>query len=131
MDFPYLIIQPGLYGPMLTLEVWNLNGNWTSFEAYVDSGATYSIFDADSAAILGLEITQGRKSAIIVGDGNRIPVYLFQLPVRFSGHSFRATIGFSKKLGVGFNLLGRHSFFNHFRICFNDKERLLQTTYLG
>lgn len=131
MDFPYLMVQPGLYGPIVTLDVCGRQGNWINTEAYVDSGATYSIFDADTAAILGFQLNQGRKMFIVVGDGNRIPVYLFQLPVNFSGYKFRATIGFSEKLGVGFNLLGRHSFFDKFRVCFNDRERLLQTTYLA
>lgn len=131
MEFPYLVIPPGLHGPIITMEIWGRQRKWIGLEAYVDSGATYSIFDADSAVILGLDLPKGRRTLIVVGDGNKIPVFLFQLPVRFAGHSFKATIGFSQKLGVGFNLLGRQSFFDRFRICFNDKEKILQTTYLG
>ena len=67
---------------------------------------------------------------IRVGDGKQIPVYLHKLPVRFAGHKFTAVIGFSQNLGVGFSLLGRADFFDRFRICFNDKERSLETTCL-
>jgi len=34
-----------------------------------------------------------------------------------------APIGFSERLGVGFNLLGRKGIFEHFKVCFSDKER--------
>lgn len=131
MDFPYVRIQSGLFGPIVTLDIYARDGTCVSMEAYVDSGATYSIFRADRAEILGLKLHQGRKTLIIVGDGNEIPVYLFRLPVRFAGHSFIAIIGFSKKLGVGFNLLGRRGFFDKFRICFNDRAKLIQTTFLS
>lgn len=33
---------------------------------------------------------------------------------------------FSKQLGVGFNLLGRKSFFDRFHICFDDKHRFME-----
>lgn len=131
MDFPYLIVHPGVFEPIVSLDILSKEGKWVKMEAYVDSGATYSIFDAGRAHILGLKLSKGKRTSITVGDGNKIAVYLFRLPVRFAGHFFSATIGFSEKLGVGFNLLGRHSFFDRFRICFNDRERILQTTFLG
>ena len=68
---------------------------------------------------------------LTVGDGGLIPVYLHNLLVRFAGREFNASIGFSDKLGVEFNLLGRASFFKKFMICFNDKENFLSATWLG
>lgn len=43
---------------------------------------------------------------------------------------FNATIGFSESLGIGFNLLGRVDFFDRFRICFTDKEKIVEMTFL-
>jgi len=34
-------------------------------------------------------------------------------------------IGFSEKLGVGFNLLGRKDIFDVFRVCFSDDTKIL------
>ena len=129
MRYPYREVSPGFFAPIINLEIWT-GGRWVECDAYVDSGATYSIFHTDMAAILGLTYYKGRKIMIRVGDGKLIPVYLHKLPIQFAGHKFTAVIGFSEKLGVGFNLLGRVDFFNRFRICFNDKERAVETTYL-
>jgi len=38
---------------------------------------------------------------------------------------FKAAVGFSDKLGVGFHLLGRQDVFDHFRICFHEKRRVV------
>ncbi|OGX38946.1 MAG: hypothetical protein A3D87_03635 [Omnitrophica WOR_2 bacterium RIFCSPHIGHO2_02_FULL_50_17] len=129
MRFPYREFSRGQFAPIVNLEVWG-GGRWIEVEAYIDSGATYSIFHADTAGILGIAYANGKKIMIRVGDGNLISVYLNKLPVKFAEHRFNAAVGFSKDLGVGFNLLGRVDFFDRFRICFNDKEKFLETTYL-
>ena len=129
MMHPYREISKGFFAPIVNLEIWT-GGRWVELDAYIDSGATFSIFHTDVATILGLSYRNGRKTMIRVGDGKLIPVYLHKLPIQFSGYKFTAVIGFSESLGVGFNLLGRVDFFNRFRICFNDKERVVDTTYL-
>jgi len=65
---------------------------------------------------------------VTVGDGGFIPVYLHKLDVKVGDIPFKATIGFSERLGVGFNLLGRKDFFTHFDITFSDKTRILTFT---
>jgi len=129
MRYPYQPIAKGLLAPIVDIQIWS-SGRWVTFDAYVDSGATYTIFGPDNAEILGINLRSGRKIMIRVGDGKLIPVYLHKLPVQFSGQQFNATIGFSESLGVGFNILGRISFFDRFRICFNDKQGMVDTTYL-
>lgn len=131
MEFPYLKVQPGLSGPMVPIELWSpRDANWIDMEAYVDSGATYSIFGIEIVEILGLNLTHGRRVSVVIGDGKNLPVYLFKIPVRFAEIIFPALIGFSEKLGVGFNLLGRQTFFTKFRFCFSDRQRIVQVTHL-
>lgn len=122
-------VSRGIFAPIISLEIWS-GERWIGCEAYLDSGATYSIFHADLAQILGLVYRKGRKVFVKVGDGGLIPVYLHKLPVKFAEVKFNALIGFSESLGVGFNLLGRVSFFDRFRICFNDKDKIVETTRL-
>ncbi len=129
MRHPYREVTKGFFAPIVDIDLWT-EGRWVKFDAYVDSGATYSILHTDKAEILGLNFRSGRKILIRVGDGKLIPVYTHKLPVQFAGQKFTAIIGFSENLGVGFNLLGRISFFDRFRICFNDKEKTLDTTHL-
>lgn len=95
---------------------------WFEFWAFVDSGATYSIFASGEAEGLGIEIRRGKKTMVVVGDGSYIPVYLFNIPVSIGDIEFTAEIGFSDRLGVGFNLLGRRDFFDIFRVCFSDSQ---------
>ncbi len=62
-----------------------------------------------------------------VGDGDAMPVLVYKLKVRFAEHAFKAEIGFSDKLGVGFNIVGRASFFQRFKICFNEHDKVVST----
>jgi hypothetical protein len=64
-----------------------------------------------------------------VGDGKSIPVYFHTLPIIIGNVSFNAIIGFSEKLGVGFNLLGRRSVFEKFVVVFDDIKR--QITFIS
>ena len=97
-------------------------------EAYVDSGASFSIFGSDRADLLGVDYKRGARVDLVVGDGDSLTVLLHKVSVEFAGTQFVAEIGFSEQLGIGFNLLGRRSFFDRFRICFDDRHRRLDIT---
>ncbi len=129
MNFPYLRLAPNVYAPIVPLEIWN-HGRWIGQEGYVDSGATLSIFGEEVARLLGIRIEKGKRLSVRVGDGKEIPVYEHHLRVRFAGIIFNTPIGFSRQLGVGFNLIGRKGFFEKFRVCFNDRDKVVQTTAL-
>ncbi|MBC2697670.1 MAG: hypothetical protein HF976_06500 [ANME-2 cluster archaeon] len=54
--------------------------------------------------------------------------YLPIIPLDLKGSEwveFKASIGFSRNLGIGFNILGRESFFDRFVFCFDDKNKVL------
>ncbi|HBQ51081.1 hypothetical protein A3B42_03690 [Candidatus Daviesbacteria bacterium RIFCSPLOWO2_01_FULL_38_10] len=104
--------------PIVPLEIQTRNGEWIEFHAYIDSGAGFSVFHADHAEVLGLNMTKGRKIFFTVGDGAQIPAYIHKVPVKFAGERFMAEIAFSASLGVGTNLLGLKSFFDRFSFCF-------------
>ena len=92
-------------------------------EAYVDSGASFSIFSSSTAFNLGINYTKGKVTYIMVGDGSLIPVFLHIIPVRLKSYSFPAQIGFSAQLGGGFNLMGQKDFFDRFIVSFNSRKR--------
>jgi hypothetical protein len=126
IQFEYLSYH-GAPAPIIPIELKGQNG-WERILAYVDSGAAYSLFSFEMAVSLGLPIDRSQFITMIVGDGNHIPVHLLKVPVRLASKEFEATIGFSKKLGVGFNLLGRKDFFEKFTVCFSDKNQLFSLT---
>lgn len=130
MRFNYQAIGANDFAPIVMLKLRGKNG-WISVEAYADSGASFSIFGADRAEVLGIDFTKGILTYITVGDGGLLEVYLNKVRVEFAGRRFMATIGFSSRLGVRFNLLGRRDFFEKFRFCFDDLHRYITVTQLA
>ena len=96
-----------------------------SIWAYVDSGASFSVFSQTSCERLGLVMDRGDRTNIVVGDGSLIPVYVHRLPVRIGRIKLTAHVGFSPRLGVGFDLLGRQDIFTRFDVTFSDATRTL------
>ena len=124
MHYPYQEIEPGKSGPIVDVRLFGPSRTFR-FEAFIDSGADFSIFDPHAARLIGLNFTKGKHLPITVGDGDRMDAYLHQVPVSFAGEKFVAPICFSSQLGAGFNLLGRTGFFHRFRICFHEKKRFV------
>ncbi len=123
VEFAY-VIHRGMKVPMIPLRVKGIEG-WYDVWAFVDSGATYSIFEAAEAERLGIKMNSGRRLMIVVGDGSFIPVYLHKLTVQIGEVEFMTEIGFSSHLGIGFNLMGRKDIFNNFTVCFNDNKGIV------
>ena len=125
MKFPYVEIGPKLYAPMVPVELWTGN-RWLWVEAYVDSGASCSIFHMEVAELIRPAIARPRRITMGLGDGRVIPVDIYRVNVRFAGSQFYVPIGFSKKFGTRFNLLGRLGFFERFHIGFNERSKMLE-----
>jgi len=126
VSFPYLEYR-GRKAPIVPIAL-KVNGEWKQTTAYVDSGATYSIFKAEEADRLGLKIKSGKKDFVVVGDGSFIPIYLHLLTVKIGDEELKAAIAFSYNLGVGFNLLGRKDIFEHFDVTFSDSKEKITIT---
>jgi len=108
------IIPLTLYGPRESLLV----------EAYVDSGATFSIFSLELAKGLKLDLKNARRQMFVVGDGSFIPAQLIKMPIQVGEEKFICDIAFSDRLNVGFNLLGRLGVFEYFdEIIFRESKK--------
>jgi len=114
----------GSLAPLITIGV-KIGAEWYPVEVYVDSGAAYTVLRAQIADGVGFDYHGGHRVYLQVGDGGFIPVYLHDLEVQVGGERFTTQVGFSDRLGVGFNLLGRSGFFERFKICFQESQRTL------
>ena len=114
----------GRLAPMITIGV-KMGAVWYPLEVYVDSGAAYTVLRAQIAEGVGFDYRAGNLVYLQVGDGSFIPVYLHDLEVQVGTERFTAKVGFSDKLGVGFNLLGRAGIFERFKICFQESQRVI------
>ncbi|MBW1691789.1 MAG: hypothetical protein JRJ70_13775 [Deltaproteobacteria bacterium] len=95
---------------------------WKEVWAYVDSGSFYTIFDEKVAEILDIDLIIGERVLAVVGDGSFIPIYLHKVDMRIGEDEFDMKIGFSSKLGVGFNLLGM-DIFDWYRVTFDNRQK--------
>jgi hypothetical protein len=109
----------GRLAPIVTVGV-RLETLWYPLEVYVDSGSAYTVLHAQIAEGIGFDYRTGNRTYLQVGDGSFIPVYLHDLEIQLGAERFTAQVGFSEKLGVGFNLPGRMGVFERFRICFDE-----------
>ena len=128
-EFPYLKDALGRYAPIVYMQVWTKN-RWLYLQAYVDSGASWSVFHVDVAQLVGIKLNKTKRRYVSLSNGNVLPIYLAHLKVRFAGVEFSVPAGFSDALHMGFNLMGRAGFFSRFTVTFNDRARLLTVTRL-
>jgi len=117
IEFPYTRHR-GYLMPIIPVSI---NGHrlWV----FADSGTTFSMLTVDEAERIGIDWQSGRRQMIVVRDGSYIPTFIHDLPLQIGTSQIIAPIGFSERLGVGFNLLGRTGVFNEFEVCFNDHTR--------
>ena len=117
IEFPYTL-HKGYLMPIIPVTIRD-HKVWV----FVDSGATFSMVNAAEARDMGINWQSGKPQMIVVGDGSFIPTYFHDLPIQIGAFQVTAPVGFSERLGVGFNLLGRTGVFNQFQVCFNDRSR--------
>lgn len=122
VTFPYKQLRAYFF-PIIPVVLYGRNLTFRT-EAYVDSGAFYSIFQSEILENLRLRREEGRLRILKTADGSPIPAYLFRLPIQIADVKIRAQIAFSDKLNIGFNLLGRQSVFSSFKeVAFNEREK--------
>jgi len=121
--FRYKPVQ-GRLAPIIMVGI-KLEETWYPIETYVDSGAAYTLLHAGIAKGARFDYRAAHLTYCQVGDGSFIPVYLHELELQISSERFLAPVGFSERLGVVFNLLGRDNIFSRFRICFQEQNKIL------
>lgn len=127
IDFSYSF-HKDIYIPIIPIQI-KFRNEWFKNWAFVDSGATYSLFNEGFALDMGLDLSKSLQRYIVVGDGGYIPASFVKMPLKIEDVELLAEIGFSPKLGVGFNLLGRKDVFEKFRVCFSDAEKKINFYY--
>ena len=125
---PILVLRyksvQGRLAPIITVGL-KLQETWYPIATYVDSGAAYTLLHTAIAQGAGFHYRTGHRTTVQVGDGSFIPVYLHDLELQIGPERFLAKVGFSERLGVAFNLLGRDSVFTRFKMCFQEQQRML------
>lgn len=124
MEFSYQQNNSGQFFPVIPLKIFR-GKKFLPTIALVDSGATISIFRPDIAKYLGIEIETG-KEIFLGGVGGRIKGYVHNLETIVGNKKLLLPMVFSSEYHVSFNLLGRNTFFNNFRIIFDEKNKKIK-----
>ena len=123
IEFSYTLYK-GLSVPIIPVQLQS-QGEWFDLWAFVDSGATYSIFTMRDAAGMGLNLGQAVQRFIVVGDGSFIRMFVQKVPVKIGHVWINTTIGFSAQLGADINLLGHTDIFDRCIITFNRPQGIV------
>ena|SRR3989304_8101577 len=89
------------------------------YEALIDSGSDYNVFDAAVAGVLGINISAGNKRQIAGLGGEKIKGYEHKLILKIAGKQYNSSVIFSKQIPPNsFGILGNQGFFDNFRLTF-------------
>lgn len=100
------------------------------YEALIDSGADYNIFDAAIADILNIKLTSGKKRQIIGLGGQKIKGYEHSVILKLSNHSYNTFVVFSKEIPPNsWGVLGNQGFFDHFKISFFYRKGIIDISH--
>ena len=125
-----LHIKPAryVYRPVIPVELSRGRQSIT-FDALVDSGADESTFPGWLAKILGYDIYKGEKK-IFSGIGGSVLAYLHKTHLKLGDTEFVINVYYSHEWDdMPFGLLGQASFFSHFDVQFNYKEKIIILQY--
>ncbi|MBM3752414.1 MAG: hypothetical protein FJW38_00350 [Acidobacteria bacterium] len=95
-------------------------------DAIVDSGSQFTLFEGTIGTRVGIDVRNGRSEQIsLAAAASNARVYFHEVTLRVQRQSIRTVVGFCFELSVP-ALLGRHGFFDHFKITFDPLRRGMQ-----
>jgi len=128
--FPYRREYSTLIGeihrPVATIYIEAENKTWRGFTLYADSGADITLLPRSACKGLGYNLTAGKPGQVGGITKGKIKVYVHELNAKIGDEAFKARIAFAQTENIP-PLLGRADIFDHFKVCFNNKQK--QTTF--
>jgi predicted aspartyl protease len=98
-----------------------------NYNALIDSGADFCIFDAEIGEYLGLDIKSGDKEMFGgVQNGSGSEAFLHEIIMKIGGREYAAKVAFSYDISKdGYGILGQKGFFDEFAVKFDySKEEI-------
>jgi len=127
LEYPYKRIEGSSF-PLIPVTLSTPNGiTLPPLLALPDSGAIISLFQADIAQLLGLDLTAGDEIDLVgIKDGLKAYVHLVQSKVGW--YNCICRIAFSTELTTDFQILGRLDFFEKCTVLFDETDQKLYLT---
>jgi hypothetical protein len=99
----------------------------TSFEAKLDTGSTFCIFERFHGETLGIDVEQGFREYIGTAVGGFV-VYGHDVTLSVCGFDFDSTVFFAAEESIKRNVLGRFGWLNKIRLGLIDYDGLLYSS---
>ena len=127
LEYPYKRIR-GVSLPLIPVILRKPDGTkLPPVLALVDSGAIISLFTAEVAELLELELTAGTYVRL-VGIKDGVDAYVHQVNCTIGWYSCNCRIAFSEEITSDFQILGRLDFFNKCTVLFDETDQKLYLT---
>lgn len=132
MQFPYkkfkLADGTELLKPIIPIGLL-YKGKLIKYEALIDSGADFNIFNAEIGELLGIDVRSGKKMKFSGIAGQPFNVFLHNLTLKIGGWQYKIRAGFSYEISpYGFGILGQKGFFDLFRVKFVISKGIIEIT---
>jgi hypothetical protein len=135
MKFPYVkfplerpseVFGKAILKPIIPIKI-KVKENSLDYNAVIDSGADFCIFDAEVGEYLGLNIKSGIREEFggVVGS-EKGEVFFHKVILNVGGWDYETIVGFSYEIAkFGFGILGQKGFFDIFVVKFDlSKEEI-------
>lgn len=121
LEFEKLInYDAGKSGISINIQL-RLDGNTVNFEAKIDTGSTYCIFERVHGEKLGIEIETGLPEKIGTASGS-FWAFAHQLTLVYEEYEFDVTVYFAENENFNRNVLGRHGWLDRVIVGINDYD---------
>ena len=107
--------------PYVLLELQSLQGEWFKVNALADTGADITCFPRGVSRLLGMQLKARKKMTLVSATGQKLPLYLHQVNVRFGSKESIMTVGFAET-DIFPYLLGRKDVLDHFSMKFGKDD---------
>ena len=106
--------------PIILVSIFNRKdlNRFVNLRALIDSGAGFSIFPAELGRVIGLDIESGIKVPRQGIEQSIFDSYLHEIVLEVGGWKFETHACFTL-VETAFPVLGRHGFFNLFKVTLN------------
>ncbi len=131
LEFEKLVsYDSGKSGVSVNVEL-RLSGKTAMFEAKIDTGSTYCVFERIHGERLGIEIEAGLPERISTASGS-FSAFAYQLTLAVEGYEFDSTVYFAQEENFNRNVLGRYGWLDRVIIGINDYDgKLYLSRYEG
>lgn len=119
-----------VYRPSAKVYLRSSRGTWLPHYMLVDTGADFSLLPKLIGEVLGLTKSATDRPHRAGAVGGWIWVIMRRLRMRLGDREFEADVGWAQTNGAPL-LLGRADVFDHFRICFDQREHATEFDWRG